>query len=65
LAKKLQEDGVSVMYLNFGSLTHSFLNWSGVIDDAEHAATLTAALLGQAIRSRASVLQEEAAAANP
>lgn len=53
LARKLANDGVSVTYLNFGSLTHSFLNWSGVIDDADRAATLTAQLFGQAIRSRA------------
>jgi acetyl esterase len=53
LARKLTKDGVSVTYLNFSSLTHSFLNWSGVIDDADRAATLTAQLFGQAIRSRA------------
>jgi acetyl esterase/lipase len=58
LARKLEGDGVSVIYLNFGSLTHSFLNWSGVIDDADHAATLTARLFGQAIRSRAAQLAE-------
>jgi acetyl esterase len=58
LARKLEADGVSVIYLNFGSLTHSFLNWSGVIDDAHRAATLTAQLFGQAIRSRAAQLAE-------
>lgn len=58
LARKLERDGVSVIYLNFGSLTHSFLNWSGVIDDADRAATLTARLFGQAIRSRGAQLAE-------
>jgi len=58
LARKLENDGVSVIYLNFGSLTHSFLNWSGVIDDADQAATLTARLFGRAIRSRAGQLAE-------
>ncbi|MBL8267999.1 alpha/beta hydrolase [Steroidobacter sp.] len=58
LARKLEKDGVSVIYLNFSSLTHSFLNWSGVIDDADKAATLTARLFGQAIRSRAAQLAE-------
>jgi acetyl esterase/lipase len=58
LARKLESDGVSVIYLDFGSLTHSFLNWSGVIDDADHAATLTAQLFGQAIRSRVAQLAE-------
>lgn len=58
LARKLERDGVSVIYLNFGSLTHSFLNWSGVISDADHAATLTARLFGQAIRSRSAQLAE-------
>jgi len=58
LARKLEADGVSVIYLNFGSLTHSFLNWSGAIEDADHAATLTAQLFGQAIRSRAAQLEE-------
>lgn len=55
-ARRLEEDGVSVTYLNYGSLTHSFLNWSGVIGEAERAARQTAALLGQAIRSRPGAL---------
>ncbi len=52
LAEKLEKDGVSVVYLNYASLTHSFLNWSGVIEDANSAARETASLFGQAIRSR-------------
>ena len=52
LARRLERDGVSVTYLNYASLSHSFLNWSGLIDDARHAATVTAALFGDAIRSR-------------
>ena len=52
VARRLERDGVSVTYLNYASLSHSFLNWSGLIDDARHAATVTAALFGDAIRSR-------------
>lgn len=59
LARKLEAEGVSVIYLNFGSLTHSFLNWSGVIEDADRAATMTARMFGQAIRSRAAQLAED------
>lgn len=53
LAARLETDGVGVVYLNYPSLTHSFLNWSGLIPDANRAARETAALFGQAIRSRA------------
>ena len=56
LAAQLEHDGVSVVYLNYPSLTHSFLNWSGVIEDAAGAARQTAALFGTAVRSRPAVL---------
>jgi len=47
-----------VTYLEYGTLTHSSLNWSGVIGEAERAARQTASLLGQAIRSRPSALSD-------
>lgn len=52
LAARLERDSVSVAYLNYPSLTHSFLNWSGVIEDAASAARQTAAVFGTAVRSR-------------
>lgn len=52
-AKRLESEGVSVLYLNFASLNHSFLQASGVIAEADRAATETARIFGVAIRSRA------------
>jgi acetyl esterase len=52
-AARLEKEGVSVLYLNFASLNHSFLQASGVIADADRAATDTARIFGAAIRSRA------------
>ncbi len=52
LARRLQADGVGAVYLNYDSLTHSFLNWSGVVEEAEAAARETAAVLGRGLRSR-------------
>src|SRR3546814_1205230 len=52
-ARRLESEGVSVLYLNFPSLNHSFLEASGVIADADRAATDTARIFGAAIRSRA------------
>lgn len=51
-ADRLEREGVSVTYLNYDTLNHSFLQNSGVIEDAERAATQTAQIFGQAIRSR-------------
>lgn len=51
-AGRLESEGVSVVYLNFASLNHSFLQASGVIADADRAATDTARIFGIAIRSR-------------
>lgn len=52
LARRLERDGVAVTYLNYPTLAHGFLQWSGVVEDAERAAVETARLLGAAIRSR-------------
>ncbi len=52
-AARLESEGVSVIYLNFASLNHSFLQASGVVADADRAATDTARIFGVAIRSRA------------
>jgi acetyl esterase len=55
LARRLERKGVPVTYLNYPSLTHGFLQWSGVVDDAERAAVDTARLFGTAIRSRLAI----------
>ena len=52
-AERLQADGVSAVYVNYPSLTHSFLNWSGSIEDARSAAEETAREFGKAIRTEA------------
>lgn len=52
-ARRLESEGVSTIHLNYGSLTHSFLNWSGLIEEAEDAARETAAVFGRAVRSQA------------
>jgi acetyl esterase/lipase len=51
-AGRLERDGVSVIYLNYSTLNHSFLQATGVVADADRAATQTAQIFGQAIRSR-------------
>ncbi len=56
LAQRLAKDGVPVTYLNYPTLTHGFLQWSGVVEDANRAATDTARLYGTAIRSRAQMV---------
>lgn len=57
LARRFEEARVAVTYLNYPSLTHGFLQWSGVIEDAQHAAVDTARLFGTAIRSRLSIVR--------
>jgi acetyl esterase len=57
LARKLEREGVSVIYLNYPTLIHGFLQWSGVVPDAERAAVDSARLLGTAIRSRLPVMR--------
>lgn len=49
-AARLAADGVPVADLHYGPLTHSFLQFSGVVAKAEHAATETAGLLGRTLR---------------
>lgn len=50
-AQKLQSDSVQVDYFNYSSLPHSFLQYSGVVPDAEVAASETARLFGERIRT--------------
>ena len=51
-ARRLQEDGVAVTYLNAGSLGHGFMQRSGVYDDADRICVSTAQVFGLALRSR-------------
>jgi acetyl esterase len=51
-AARLEKDGVSVLYLNYSTLGHSFLQMTGVIEDADRAATDSARAFGVAVRSR-------------
>lgn len=55
LARRFEEAGVAVTYLNYPTLIHGFLQWSGVVADAERAAVDTARLFGTAIRSRLAI----------
>ncbi|ROH92077.1 alpha/beta hydrolase [Stagnimonas aquatica] len=52
-AARLAADGVPVADLHYGPLTHSFLQFSGVVAEAERAATETARMLGQTLRDGA------------
>jgi len=52
-AHRLAQDGSPVAYYNFPSLTHSFLQFSGIVADADTAATGTARLFGQVVRDPA------------
>lgn len=49
-AERLQADGVPVRYINYPSLTHSFLQFSAVVEDADTASTESARLFGQIVR---------------
>ena len=49
-AERLRAQGVPVIYRNYPSLVHSFLQFSGVIEDADRAATETARMFGEGIR---------------
>lgn len=62
LAQRLEREGVAVTYLNYPTLAHGFLQWSGVVADAERAAVDSARLFGTAIRGRGAVLSIEAPA---
>lgn len=50
LADRLKAEGVPVIYRNYGSLTHGFMQHSGTIDDAETACVETAKLIGEGLR---------------
>ena len=60
LARRLEREGVAVTYLNYPALAHGFLQWSGVVGDAERAAIDTARLFGTAIRSRLALVRVKA-----
>lgn len=49
-ADRLRTEGVPVQYVNYPSLIHGWMQWSGVIDDAEKAAVDTARLAGKMLR---------------
>lgn len=51
-ARRLQDDGVAVTYLNAGSLGHGFMQRSGVYDDADRICVSTAQVFGLSLRSR-------------
>lgn len=57
-ARRLENEGVAVTYLNYPTLAHGFLQWSGVVEEAERAAVDTARLFGTAIRSRRPLVQQ-------
>jgi acetyl esterase len=52
-ALRLEEEGVAVRYTNYPSLAHSFLQFSGVVEDADTASTESARLFGRLIRNPA------------
>ncbi|BAV65365.1 alpha/beta hydrolase [Sphingobium cloacae] len=49
-AERLQVDGVPVHYTNYPSLTHSFLQFSAVVKDADTASSESAKLFGKLVR---------------
>lgn len=51
-ADRLKADGVPVIYRNYGSLTHGFMQHSGTIDDAERACVESAKLVGAGLRGK-------------
>lgn len=59
LARRMEKAGTAVTYLNYPTLIHGFLQWSGVVEDAERAAVDTARLFGNAIRNRRAVLRSD------
>lgn len=50
-ARRLIEDGGNAVYLNYPSLIHGFMQFSGTIDDADAACVESARLFGDMIRS--------------
>ncbi len=59
LARRMEKAGTAVTYLNYPTLIHGFLQWSGVVADAERAAVETARLFGNAIRTRRAILRSD------
>jgi acetyl esterase/lipase len=59
LARRMEKAGTAVTYLNYPTLIHGFLQWTGVVDDAERAAVESARLFGNAVRSRRAVLRAD------
>jgi acetyl esterase len=59
LARRMEKAGTAVTYLHYPTLIHGFLQWSGVVADAERAAVETARLFGNAIRSRRALLRAD------
>jgi acetyl esterase len=55
--RRLEADGVRVTYLDYPSLTHNFLQQSGVVEAADHAATQSARLFGAMIRGQEAVVK--------
>lgn len=49
-AERLQKDGVTAQYTNYPSLIHGWMQWSGVIDDADKACVETARAAGKMLR---------------
>ncbi|MEM1396258.1 MAG: alpha/beta hydrolase [Pseudomonadota bacterium] len=58
-AKKLEADGVYVDYTNYDTLAHTFLQFSGVIEDADRASTESAQKLGALLRAEPGQLAEK------
>jgi acetyl esterase len=59
LARRMEKAGTAVTYLNYPTLIHGFLQWSGVVADAERAAVETARLFGNSVRTRRAVLRAD------
>ena len=59
LARRMEKAGTAVTYLNYPTLIHGFLQWSGVVEDAERAAVESARVFGNAIRSRQALLRAD------
>ncbi len=50
LSKRFEKDGVKTKYVNYPSMIHGWLQWSGVMDDAEKACEETARWAGEMLR---------------
>ncbi|MET0533030.1 MAG: alpha/beta hydrolase [Steroidobacter sp.] len=59
LARRMEKAGTAVTYLNYPTLMHGFLQWSGVVADVERAAVESARLFGNAVRTRRAVLRSD------